>query len=159
MDVVIRQMTQSDLYHIKQVIDLSFPRFYRYFSLHSLQKEGHVLVGELAGRVVGFAKIIEFNIGGKKSGCILWIAVHPAFRRKGIAGKLTTKATYHLKRNGVEAVFASTQRRNVAALSVLSLQGFKRIGFSVLRCLFGWRVFQFYNAIWFAPGEMVLMHN
>ncbi len=74
--------------------------------------------------VVGFAKLIDFQIGGKKYGCILWIAVHPNFRRKGIAAKLTNSATQQLKQDGAEAVFASTQRRNVAALSVLSLAGF-----------------------------------
>ncbi len=157
-NLAIRQMTQSDLNQVKQVIDLSFPRFYRYFSFHSLQEEGQVLVSEEVGRVVGFAKLIDFQIGRKKYGCILWIAVHPEFRRRGIAAKLTDSATYHLKREGAMAVFASTQRRNVAALSVLNLQEFKRIGFLGLRRLVGWRIFQFYSAIWFAPGEIILMY-
>ena len=158
-NVVIRQMAQNDLSQVKKVIDLSFPIIYRYFSFHSLNEVGQVLVYETEGMVVGFAKLIDFQIGGKKYSCILWIAVHPAFRRKGIAAKLTNSATYHLKQDRAEAVFASTQRRNVAALSVLSLQGFKRIGFLGLRRLFGWRVFQFYSSIWFAPGEVILMHN
>jgi ribosomal protein S18 acetylase RimI-like enzyme len=152
-------MRQNDLSQVKQVIDLSFPIVYRYFSFQSLNEDGQVLVCEEEGRVIGFARLIDFHIGGKKYGCILWIAVHPAFRRKGIAAKLTNSATYQLKRDGAVTVFASTQRRNVAALSVLSMQGFKRIGFFGLRRLFGWRIFQFYSAIWFAPGEVVLIHH
>jgi ribosomal protein S18 acetylase RimI-like enzyme len=158
-DVVIRQMAQNDLSQVKKVMDLSFPIIYRYFSFHSLSEEGQVLVCKAEGMVVGFAKLIDFQIGGKKYSCILWIAGHPAFRRRGIATRLTNGATYNLKRDGAEAVFASTQMRNVAALSVLYQQGFERIGFSGLRRRFGWRVFQFLNAIWFAPGEVVLIHN
>ena len=117
-------MTENDLNQVKQIIDLSFPIFYRFFATHSLHEEGQVIVGEIAGRIVGFAKLINFYIGGKKYGCILWIAVHPNFRRKGIAGSITSNGIQRLKQEGSSAVFASTQRRNVAALSVLSLQGF-----------------------------------
>jgi ribosomal protein S18 acetylase RimI-like enzyme len=158
-DFTVRQMTQDDFNQVKQVIDLSFPIFYRFFAAHSLQEEGQVLVSERAGRVAGFAKLIDFDIGGKNYGCILWIAVYPSFRRKGIAASLTNSATQRLKHEGTAAVFASTQRRNVAALSVLRLQGFRRMSFFGLWQVFGWRVFKFYWDIWFAPGEIVLMHD
>jgi len=158
-DLIVRQMAQSELTQVKQVIDISFPRFYRYFSFHSVQEEGQVLVAEFQGTIVGFAKIIDFIIGVKKYGCILWIAVNPSFRRKSIGVKLTNRATQQLKQDGAKAVFASTQRRNVGALSVLGLEGFRRIGFVSLWSLFRWRVFQFYSAIWFAPYEVVLMHD
>ena len=152
-------MANADLSQVKKVIDMSFPRFYRYFSFHSLQEEGKVLIAELQETIVGFAKLIDFKIRVKNYGCILWIAVHPRFRRKGIAAKLKKSATQKLKHDGVEEVFASTGRKNVGALSVLRLEGFRRMGFTGLWCLFGWRVFQFYSAIWFAPYEVVLMHD
>lgn len=156
--LIVRQMAQNDLDQLKQIIDASFPIVYRFFATHSLQDEGQVIVGEIAGRVVGFAKLIDFDVGGKKFGCILWIAVHPSFRRKGIAASITKGGIQRLMKDGSNAVFASTQRRNVAALSVLSIQGFRRMGFLALWRLFGWRVFKFYNEIWLAPGEIVLMH-
>ena len=158
-ELTVRQMMENDTPQIKQIIDLSFPKFYRFFAFHSLNEKGQVLVGEEDGTVVGFAKLIDFQIGHKKYSCILWIAVHPSFRRRGIAAKLTKSATQKLRQEGAEAVFASTQRRNVAALSVLIMNGFRRMGLSDLWHLFGWRIFQFYKAIWFAPGEIVLMHN
>ena len=110
--VNVRQMADNDIFQVKQIIDRSFSIVYRYFAFHSLNEEGQVLVAESKGTVVGFAKLIDFPIGGKKYGCILWIAVHPSFRRKGIAATLTNNATQHLKQNGANAVFASTQRRN-----------------------------------------------
>jgi ribosomal protein S18 acetylase RimI-like enzyme len=109
--------------------------------------------------VVGFARLINFYIGGKKYGCILWIAVHPGFRRKGIAGSITSNGIQLLRQDGSHAVFASTQRRNVGALSVLSLQGFRRMSFLGLWRLFGWQFFKFYSEIWLTPGEIVLIHN
>ncbi len=104
----IRQATPNDYAQIRQIIDLSFPRFYRYFASHSVtSEEGKVLVAKTQGVIVGFAKLIEFHIGALKYGCILWIAVHPAYRRRGIALNLTNTSTDCLKSGGVQAVFAS----------------------------------------------------
>ena len=158
-DLIIRQMKENDLSQVKQIIDMSFPIFYRFFATHSLQEEGQVITGEIAGSIVGFAKVINFHIRGKKYGCILWIAVDPSFRRKGIAAAITSAAIQQLKQDDSTAVFASTQRRNVAALSVLTIQGFKRMSFFSLWRLFGWQVFGLYREIWLAPGETVLMHG
>jgi GNAT superfamily N-acetyltransferase len=103
--------------------------------------------------------LIEFQISSVKYGCILWIAVHPAFRRKGIAHALTNAGVESLKKEGAKAVFASTQHRNSAAKGALSKTGFQQMGFLDLQLLFGWRVFSFYREIWFAPGEIVFMHS
>ncbi len=155
----VRQMAPDDMDRLKQIIDMSFPRFFRFFATHSLHEEGKVLVSETQGIVVGFAKLIEFNLGDDKFGCILWLAVHSQFRRKGIATALVNAGTKRLKDDGARAVFASVQRRNVASLAVLGRQCFRKMGFLGLRRLFGWRVFKFYNDIWFAPGEIVLMYD
>ena len=156
----IRQATSSDYIELKEIIDLSFPRFFRFFASHSVDsKDGHVLVLEVQGAVAGFAKLIDFQVGGGKYGCILWIAVHPTFRRRGIALNLTKAGLDVLKKDGAEAVFASTQRRNTAALATLDKAGFRRIGFVGLWRVFGWRVFIFYREIWYAPSEIVLIHS
>ncbi len=64
-----------------------------------------------------------------------------------------------LKKEGAKAVFASTQRRNNAAKATLGKAGFVQMGFLGLWRVFGWRVFSFYRNIWYAPGEIVFMHN
>jgi len=158
-EFTIRQIVPSDTDRVKQIIDLSFPRFFRFFATHSLHGEGEVLVSETEGLVVGFAKLIDFNLGGGKFGCILWLAVHPQFRRKGIASALVNAGTTRLKDDGARAVFASVQRRNAASLEVFSRRCFRKMGFLGLWRLFGWRAFKFYSDIWFAPGEIVLMHD
>ena len=158
-EFAIRQMTQEDLPQVQQIISQSFGRIFQFFANHSVQEEGQVLVSEKQGRILGFAKLIEFQVGDAKYGCILWIAIHPEFRRKGVASALTAEGTRRLKQDGGNAVFASTQRRNLGALSVLRLQGFRKMGFRELWRLFGWRIFEFYRDIWLAPGEIVLMHD
>ena len=158
-EFTIRKMTQSDIGSLKQIVDLSFPRFFRFFATHSLNEEGEVLVSETQGTAIGFAKLVEFQVDGGKFGCILWLAVHPQFRRKSIASTLVKAGTERLKHDGARAVFASVQRRNVASLTVFSKEGFGKMGFLGLWRLFGWRVFKIYEDIWYAPGEIVLIHS
>ena len=156
----IRQMSSRDVNRVREIVALSFSKLMGFFALHSiLSEEGKVLVAENDGKVVGFAKIIEFQIGGDKFGCILWIGVHPLLRRKWIGSSLTNEGIHRLKQDGAKTVFASTQRRNIGAQNVLIRNGFRRIGFLDLWHIFrGW-VFEFYSDIWLAPGEIVLMHD
>ena len=156
----VRLSTFEDYAKLKEIIDLSFPRFFRYFASHSVKsEEGKVLVAEMQGIISGFVKLIEFNISSQKYGCILWIAVHPSYRRRGNAFSLTNAGLDCLKNDDARAVFASTQRRNSAAKATLGKAGFRRIGFLGLWRVFGWRVFSFYSDIWYAPGEIVFMHD
>ena len=157
---IIKQATIDDLSKLKEIINLSFPLFFRYFAWHSVSDLTEpVLVSETEAIVSGFAKLIEFSIDSDKYGCILWIAVHSAYRRKGIALALTNEGENYLKEKGSQVVFASTQRRNSAALATLGKAGFTPVGFLGLWQLFGWRAFSFYRHIWYAPGEVVLMNG
>jgi ribosomal protein S18 acetylase RimI-like enzyme len=156
----IRQGTPDDYAKLKEIIDLSFPMFFRYFASHSVTSDdGKVIVSETQGGISGFVKLIKFNINSQKYGCMLWIAVHPSFRRKGIASNLTNAGIDYLKNYGAQAVFASTQIRNNAAQATLGKAVFRRVGFLGLWRIFGLQVFSFYRDIWYAPGEVVFMHN
>ena len=155
-----RQMSPADGDRLREIAALSFSRFMGFFAVHSLfSHEGQVLVTEVEGKAVGFAKLIEFQVGTNKFGCILWLAVHPQFRRKGVATALVNAGTTRLRNDGAMAVFASVKRRNAASLAVFSSQCFRKMGFSDLWRLFGWRTFKFYRDIWSAPGEVILMHD
>ena len=157
---LIRQATANDLTKLKEIVDLSFPKFFRFFANHSLSSdEGKTLISEDQGAALGFAKLIEFNVGGGKYGCILWLAVYPMHRRKGIASALVKAGAETLKQDGAKAVFASVKRRNKASLATFGMEGFVQAGFLGLWRLFSWRVFVFYRGIWFAPGEVVLMQG
>ena len=159
IELTTRQAALCDGAILKEIIDLSFPRFFRFFATHSINsEEGKVLVGEEHTTIVGFAKLIDFCVADKKYGCVLWIAVHPNHRREGIASALVKASVEDLKRNGARAVFASVQRRNKASLATFAREDFGRMGVVGLWRLFGWRIFQFYGDIWFAPGEVMLLH-
>jgi ribosomal protein S18 acetylase RimI-like enzyme len=161
MDVdLVREALPSDRERLREIVAFSFPRFFRFFANQSVDsKDGRVLVLEVQGAVAGFSKLIDFQVGGGKYGCILWIAVHPTFRRRGIALNLAKAGLDVLKKDGAELVFASTQIRNRAARGTLGKAGFSQMGFLGLWRIFDWRVFSFYREIWYAPGEIVLMHN
>jgi ribosomal protein S18 acetylase RimI-like enzyme len=149
---------QGDKEQLKEIIDASFPKFFRFFANHSVNS-GTVLVSEAKGTVVGFVKLTEFSVGNGRFGCILWLAVQPCFRKKGVAAELVKIGTDCLLSYGAGAVFASVQRRNIASLATFSKEGFARVGFLSLWRLFGWRVFNFYRKIWFVPGEVLLIHG
>lgn len=156
----IRQATPSDRPRLKEIIDQSFPRFYRYFSGHSVDSgTGGVLVSEENGAVMGFARLTEFNVGEKRFGCVLWLAVHPGFRGRGVASGLVRAGVDWLRGRGAEAVFASAGHGNVGSISTFLGVGFRRMRFLGLWGLFGWRVFSFYGGIWFVPSEVVLMYG
>ncbi len=155
----IREATASDLPQLKEIIDASFPRFFRYFSLHSLTSEGKTLSYEAGGEILGFAKLIDFNVGERKYGCILWLAVHPTYRQRGVASQLVNAGTVELKGTGADAVFASVNWRNKASLATFTKDGFAKVGFLGLVRMFGWRVFGLYLSIWYAPSEYVLIHR
>ncbi len=151
---------ERDKTALENVIDLSFPRFYRFFASHSVaSNEGKVLVCKEQSMIIGFAKLIDFRVAQRKYGCILWLAVHPYYRRSGVASALVEAGVVYLKKHGSEAVFASVQRRNRASLATFDKVSFIRRGFFDLWRLFGFRVFQFYGSIWYAPGEVVLMRT
>jgi hypothetical protein len=68
----IRQAQPKDFDELKGLVDASFPRFFRFFALHSLRdKQGETLIGEADQKTVGFAKLIWFTIKGEQYGCIL----------------------------------------------------------------------------------------
>ncbi|HII85352.1 TPA: GNAT family N-acetyltransferase [Candidatus Bathyarchaeota archaeon] len=160
MPLKIRQATPTDQRAVKRIIDSSFPKFFRFFALRSVNsEEGKVLVVQDQTAVAGFAKLICLQVASRKCGCVLWLAVHPNCRRKGVASSLVKAGVEDLQRNGAILVFASVTRRNNASLGTFGKEGFRRIGFGGLWQLFGWRIFRFYSGIWYAPSEIVLMYS
>ncbi len=159
-DVSIRQATPTDLPNIKEIIDKSFSWVISFFAAQSVDfEEGKILVAESEGSIAGFAKLVEFNLGSVKYGCILWLAVDPTKRRKGYAAVLVNAGYKYFTQNGAREVFASVRRSNKASLATFHKEGFIQVGFLSLRRHFGWRLFSFYRSIWYAPTEVVLVKH
>ncbi len=116
-------------------------------------------MSEVEDIVVGFAKLKEFHVSNKKYGCILWLAVHPTQRRRGIAATLVEASFEYLTQDGALEVFASVQKRNKASLATFSKEEFTQVDLVSLWRNFGWHVFGFYRDIWSAPGEIILVKH
>jgi len=158
-EFAIKQMESCETNELEQVTCTSFSRFLRYVATNSQYSAGQVLVSEAQGTAVGFVKLAGFHVDGAKFGCILGLAVHPQFRRKGVATALVNAGTKCLKCDGATAIFATAETTNIGSLTVFNNAGFKRMGFLGLRRLFGWRVFEVYRTIRFAVGQTVLMYD
>ena len=92
-DLTIRQMTKNDEKQVKQIIDLSFPKFYPFFAAHSLTEEGQVLICEVQTSVAGFAKLIDFLIIGKKLQLHTLDCSSPKFPTKGHRSKINKRCS------------------------------------------------------------------
>ena len=86
--VIIRPMSRNDFSELTEVIDTSFLWLVRSLALHSVREGQQVLISEAQGTAVGFVKLANVQVGSSKFGRVLWVAVHPKFRRRGIATAL-----------------------------------------------------------------------
>jgi hypothetical protein len=74
----VSEALPSDRKRLREIITLSFPRFFCFFASRRVDlNDGRVLVLEVQSGVAGFAKLIDFQVGGGTYGCILWIVVYP----------------------------------------------------------------------------------
>ena len=158
-EFAIRFMESNDLDTLNLFTFTSFPRFFHYVATHKQYSKPQVLVAEAQGIAVGFIKIVEFKVNEEKFGFISGVAVKHEFHRKGIGTALVEAGTQVLKEDGAKTVFATAQMTNRASLKVFSRQGFRKVSFLGLWRLFGKRIFEIYEDIWFFPGEIVLIHD
>ena len=156
---IIRPMSRNDFSDLTEVIDTSFLWLARSLALYSVREGQQVLISEAQGTAVGFVKLTNVQVGSGKFGRVLWVAVHPKFRRRGIATALVKAGFESMKHAGATAVFATVRRRNAASLTVFGSQSFRKIGFLELWRLFGMRIFEFYKEIWLAPWIPVLVRD
>ncbi len=158
-DFSIREAKPSDKVVIEEICLLSFGPVYRYFAIQSLNSEGPVLVCDSDGAVAGFVKLIQTQIGSYKVGDILWLAVHPNFRRKNIGSTLITASVSYFKSQGANCIYASTGYDNKPAISLFQRNGFHKTGFRELGKIFGLHVLRFYFEFWVSPTEVVLAYT
>jgi GNAT superfamily N-acetyltransferase len=69
-------------------------------------------------RIVGNLSLIPFFNRGKWLYLIANVAVHPDFRRRGIARKLTQKALWHIRDHGVSAAWLQVREENTGAINL-----------------------------------------
>jgi len=81
-------------------------------------------VWEQGGRIVGNLSLIPFTEKGQKIYLIANVAVHPDFRRQGIARRLTFHALQFLQSQGISSIWLQVKEDNPAAVDLYRSVGF-----------------------------------
>jgi ribosomal protein S18 acetylase RimI-like enzyme len=145
---------------LRRIIDSSFRHgIYTFFATRSLKSAPRIVVSEIDGEVAGFAEPRSVSIGGRKIGNILWIAIHPDFRRRGVASALVAECARILSEQEACMIFVSVESDNLPAFALFEKEGFRRISSKELRREFGLRVISFYSKLLIAPHEVVLVRS
>jgi ribosomal protein S18 acetylase RimI-like enzyme len=78
--------------------------------------------------IVGNLSLITFSMSGRRLYLIANVAVHPRFRRRGIARELTHAALEHARKRQAAAVWLHVREDNEAALKLYRSMGFQEKG-------------------------------
>jgi len=84
-------------------------------------------VWEQDGRIVGNASLIPFRDNGKRIYLVANIAVHPNYRRRGIARALTQRAIQHARSKKSSALWLHVRDDNPGAIHLYEELGFYEI--------------------------------
>lgn len=75
-------------------------------------------------RLVGNLTLIPYNSLGKRYYLIANVAVHPDYRRRGIANSLTSAAVQHAKRKSAQTLWLHVREENQGAIDLYQSVGF-----------------------------------
>ncbi|MBN2550638.1 MAG: GNAT family N-acetyltransferase [Anaerolineales bacterium] len=81
-------------------------------------------VWEQDGRLVGNASVIPYFLKGTRFYLVANVAVHPEYRRRGIARALTERAIEHARRRGSPSVWLQVREENDPAVTLYRALGF-----------------------------------
>ena len=90
---------------------------------NSLPLTGYVWEEEK--RIIGNISIIPFRKSKKNTFLLANIAVHPDFRRRGIARLLTQKGVYHARKRRSESIWLQVEDSNLGAIELYETLGFQ----------------------------------
>jgi ribosomal protein S18 acetylase RimI-like enzyme len=76
------------------------------------------------GRIVGNASLIPYFIQGKRYFLIANVAVHPDYRRQGIARQLTERSVNHARQKGSPSAWLHVREENDGAVNLYRSLGF-----------------------------------
>jgi ribosomal protein S18 acetylase RimI-like enzyme len=103
------------------------PSFLRWASVaaefSSVPMNGYVW--EEDGKIVGNVSLIPFIMHANRYYLIANVAVHPDYRRHGIARKLTLQAVDHARRRGAPRAWLHVRENNEAAIQLYRSLGFQ----------------------------------
>lgn len=117
----VRDWKEEDLPSIAEIEKLSFSDPWSEQSLKETFASSVFkgFVAEEDGRVIGYSGVL-FCYDAE----IALIAVHPSFRRRGIAGKLLDRSLAFSEEKGAENVFLEVRTSNAPARALYESRGF-----------------------------------
>ncbi len=158
--VLLREARPDDEEALTGIIRNSFRHgIYTFFATRSLRSAPKVIVSDVDAKAVGFAEPLTVTVDDKKIGNILWIAIHPDYRRRGVASALVDECVRYLSEQGVDEIFISVERDNQPAFGLFEPKGFRRVGRSEIHARFGLKSISFYGKLMIAPHEVVLVRS
>lgn len=89
---------------------------------HSVPIQGYVWIEN--NHIIGNLTLIPYFKGGKVVYMIANVAVHPDYRRRGIARQLTRQGMAHAREHGAAAVWLQVREENTAAADLYLSLGF-----------------------------------
>lgn len=123
------ELLQMDESHVAQIVQMEKMCFSDPWSENSISSElknplSLWLVGTVENQVVGY--IGSQSVQGEAD--VMNIAVHPEFRRKGIAKTLLLALIDKLKTNGVSSLTLEVRASNTAAIALYQQLEFRQVG-------------------------------
>jgi ribosomal protein S18 acetylase RimI-like enzyme len=82
------------------------------------------LVAEADGRIVG----VTFGTHDGRKGWINRLAVHPDYRRRGVAGRLVAACEQALHAQGIDIIAALIEGENAASVATVTAAGYEEYG-------------------------------
>lgn len=122
-ELIIEKMTAEDLDTVYQIDEASFPIPWSKTSFEEELKNllASYFVAKIAGQVVGY--IGTWMVVDECH--IMNVAVHPQFRRKGIAGKLVQHVLRYCNEHGISYILLEVRLHNFAAQNLYEKYGFR----------------------------------
>ncbi len=131
LPVAFDSMRKEDLQEVLAIESLSFSEpWTEEMFLHELPSDGisHVLVARTdegsGARIAGF--LCAWVVGGELH--INNLAVHPGYRRRGVASQLLEEMLCRAKALGATAGYLEVRASNEAAIALYQRYGFKEVG-------------------------------
>lgn len=126
IDIVIEDMTLSDLKEISDVLTTEFDDFWNKNILETELKNpfSKYIVAKFENEIIGFAGVID-TIDQLE---ITNIVVKKSFRGKGIGNKLLVELIKLAKNRNKNEIILEVNNKNLAAIKLYEKNGFKNIG-------------------------------
>ena len=118
-----KNMDSEGKSYVQQMRDASRDRRYLTWASNSLPLKGYVWEDKKC--IVGNISIIPFRKAKKNVILLANIAVHPDYRRKGIARQLTQKGIEDAEKRGAEAIWLHVEKNNLGAIRLYKELGFE----------------------------------